>query len=209
MADVYLRDTIWSKLKPSANCFAPQLLSAFNRTDFQRKDLAAKAAEISKRPMSPQFVGSILNLEEARTHDKCLAAINAFNAMAGTEDLSDREIVLAAFKMPTLADAMSAAKLDVAALAERAGVSQEAIIYALGEIEGLEQPGPRRVPGGVAFALHKVLSEIDMKALGSLEDFATPEITTGTRLKVEGTPFSEDDLRLPLPDPLPVSWNNR
>jgi hypothetical protein len=195
MADVQVPEQNWYHLKKAANCFVPMFLE--QNPHITNTELHAAGPKTAKG-FSVQLIGKVMTLVAIK-HDKAEQCVEAYVAyqpahppLKPAPDPTHHMIVAALFAIPNLKSLMDDAGLDVAALSKKAKVSCSAITYLL-------ESG--RAPGGVVYALQVALGA------STLAGFCSSAVGKGTaNTSVHGTPFSLDDLRLPLPVPNPSRW---
>ncbi len=203
MADVHIAADQWGKLRRSANCFLPKILiaSVEDGTAFRHTEFHVAARRAGLKAFSLHLIGRTLSLH-AITHDKADDFLIAYDEFSKVErqalpTLTSGDIVAALFGLPALAQLAADAGITESELAERSGVSERAIAHAMNN---------GRVTGGIAYAIHKVLSA-KLENAPSLIRFAVsdPDDRFGGTT-VEGQPFCVADLVLPLPPDLENPW---
>jgi hypothetical protein len=198
MTDVVVVSTHWRALRGSANCFVPKLVDASVSGDgFTNADLHRAGQQEGIPEFSQHIVGKALKLE-AVTHAKAGQFIRAYGRLRTTSPhlpaILDTEIVAALFALPALSQIMTVARMDVAALAQASRVSPDALAHAV---------AGKRVTGGIAHALHTALGA----SAPPLGQFAVsdPSPRLASRA-IASTPFTLEDLKLPLPAAAPFTW---
>jgi hypothetical protein len=208
MTDVSVPPLHWSKLKGSANCFIPKLLtySASRTAPFSKADLARAAQSRGLKSFSAHVVGRAMDLLPL-THEKCRSFLDAYVGLdaaiqAANGPLTDIDIVAAFFVVHDLDGQMKTAGMTAADLSLASGVSVRAINYA--SKNGRVKSG--RVSGAIAAALHSALAAVN-SATPPLAYFATsnPDVALAEKTIVD-SPFSHDDLLIPLPADVPNPW---
>ncbi|GLK85103.1 hypothetical protein GCM10017653_31730 [Ancylobacter defluvii] len=205
----YINTFHWNILKSNTNCFLPNLVNILDREDIRSHYISESAIRAGIKKISTRMIDGVRNFT-AISYSKAQEIIFAYMkireeyAMIREEFSSlpiiyERDIVIAPFMLVNLSKYLEVANMTPAILAASSGVSRGAISHALENTKGV----CGRVSGGIAHAIHNTLLPL-CPGLPALAVFAD---TSPFGIKhVPGTPFTLNDLLLPLPRPLPAEW---
>ncbi|WP_165190519.1 hypothetical protein [Caulobacter soli] len=196
MPDVTIPNNHWLKLRRFGNCYIPHLVDALSLNNISSTDVRNQAEKAGVEKIAPALMSKVIAFEGI-THSRAADILACYAALRETKttlpELKVENIVCAVFGLPKLAVELQERGMTAAQLASAAGVSHEAIAHAVNK---------GRVTGAIALAVHG--------ALGGKTDLAdsvsTKPIESHGKLSVEGSPFSNSDLHLPLPAHAPSTW---